>query len=254
MRRLIIADSHVGQSEGDARAMCRVIERASRRGIDEIIYLGDSFQYLIGMAKFWSPAVREVLGCWDFFHSKGGRIVLIEGNRDFFLGEEDLAPHIDHAAEVYEFRAGDQFIRLVHGDRVNEDDRQYLFWARVSKSRPAWMFARLLPRRIAVWIVESMEERLARSNKKYRYTKPVDDLRKAACSAWDEGVTLLLWGHFHSFWHIEDGGRLAMVVPAWLDHSTMLLVEENGEWAFVDNELNAMAVPEKAPERERCSR
>ncbi len=243
MRRLIIADSHVGQRPGDSTLMCKLLERAATQEIEEIVYLGDAFQYLIGMSKFWSPAVREVLGCWDRFREHGGRIVLIEGNRDFFLDEADLEKHVDRSGMMYEFSSGNQHIRLVHGDRVNQDDRQYLFWARFSKCRTARFFAHLLPRCIAVWIVDTMEQRLARSNKKYRFTKPVKELKREAQGAWREGISLMLWGHFHSFWETLDGPHRAMVVPAWLENSTALLIESNGDWALVDSKLNSVAMP-----------
>jgi len=243
MKRLIVADSHIGQRPFDSKMMCGLLERAAVQGVDEVIYLGDCFQYLIGMNKFWSPAVHEVLGCWDRFREQGGRIVLIEGNRDFFLDEADLKARVDQSGMSYQFSSGEQVVRLVHGDRVNQYDLQYLFWARFSKSYVARIFARLLPRRIAVWIVDSMERRLARSNKKYRYTKPVDDLKREAETAWRDGVSLMLWGHFHSHWQIEEGPRLALVVPAWLEYSIALLIEADGNWAVVDNEPNTVLMP-----------
>ena len=46
MKRLIIADSHVGQKRDDSRGMASLVERAEADGVGEIIYLGDAFQYL----------------------------------------------------------------------------------------------------------------------------------------------------------------------------------------------------------------
>ena len=47
MIRLIIADAHVGQRSRDAEEMSRLIGAAADAGVGELIYLGDSFQYLI---------------------------------------------------------------------------------------------------------------------------------------------------------------------------------------------------------------
>lgn len=253
MKRLVIADSHLGQGPGDPAKMCALLDRAADAGVGEVIYLGDSFHYLIGMAKFWSPTVREVLAGWDRIRDRGLRVVLIEGNRDFFLDDEDLVGHIDASCVRYEFTAGDTTYRLIHGDKVNRDDLQYLFWAGVSKSRIARLFAHLLPRRIAIWIVNTMENRLARSNRKFRYRKPVDDLRHEAELAWSEGVRVMLWGHFHTHWDHVNGDSLTMVVPAWLESSLALLVEADGRWSMVDDHLRPCAIPrntEHGEERE----
>ena len=237
VRRLIVADAHLGQRPGDAAVMVALLERAAAAGVGEVVYLGDGFQYLIGMSKFWTSAVRDVLAVWDRLRRQGVRVAVVEGNRDFFLDEPDLAGRLDWTGRCYEVAAGRRRFRLVHGDRVNRRDLQYRFWAAVSKSTVARWWARLLPRRVAVAIVRSMEARLATTNRRYRYVKPVADLRREAAAAWAEGVDVILWGHFHSLWEHREGQRLAMVVPGWLETRTGLLVEADGEWSWVGPSL-----------------
>ncbi len=237
MRRLVIADAHLGQSSGDVDAMCRMVDLAARRGFGEIVYLGDAFQYLLGMSTFWSGAVVRVLRSWDEARRRGVRLVLIEGNRDFFLDEPDLERRVDVATRIHRFEAGGVRYRLVHGDKVNRRDLQYRFWSTVSKSRPARLWARLLPRAVAVRIVETMEARLASTNRRFRYVKPVEDLRRDAQQAWAEGFHVVLWGHFHTPWEHRDGDRLAMVVPAWLETRVALAVEDDGGRRWLDPSL-----------------
>ncbi len=242
--RLIIADSHLGQRPRDAAEMCALVHRAADRGVGEVIYLGDTFQYLIGMPKFWTAAVREVLTAWDEVRARGVRVVLIEGNRDFFLDEPGLSERVDVVGRAYEFTAETRRYRLVHGDRVNLRDHQYRFWSAVSKSTVARLWARLLPTPIAVAIVTHMEARLAKTNRKFRYRKPVADFRRTAAEAWAEGFDVLLWGHFHTLWSIRDADRLAMVVPAWLETEGSLLVADDGTWQWVDTDLEPREIPE----------
>jgi UDP-2,3-diacylglucosamine pyrophosphatase LpxH len=237
MKRLIIADAHVGQSHGDAAAMCDHVRRAADSGFGEIIYLGDAFQYLIGMSKFWTTSVRRVLESWREIRSREVGIRLVEGNRDFFLDAADLEREVDWSGRRYEFTAGSTRYRLDHGDLVNSRDFQYLFWSRVSKSWPARLWARLLPRPVAVAIVRHMEARLAATNRKFRYRKPVEDLQRSAESAWDDGVEVLFWGHFHTAWRTGRDGRLAMVIPAWLENRCSVAVEADGSWRLVDLDL-----------------
>lgn len=221
--------------------MVSLVEEACRRQVGELIYLGDACQYLIGMTKFWTRGVREVLGAWAEARRHGVRVVLIEGNRDFFLDEPDLEPFRDEAVTSYEIRTDRTTVRMVHGDRINREDHRYLFWAAVSKSRLARLWARLLPRPIAVRIVETMERRLAETNRRFRYRKPVAALEAAARSAWADGVDLLLWGHFHTSWECRMEERLAMVVPAWLETGASLLIAGDGSWHFVDASLTPLA-------------
>ncbi len=237
MRRLVIADAHVGQRPGDVADMVSMLLEARSRAVTEIIYLGDGFQYLIGMSKFWTPSVLEVITTWRALRSEGVKIGIIEGNRDFFLDARDLRGEIDWSGPSREFNAGERRIRLVHGDKVNLRDLQYRFWSRFSKSAPARAWARLLPRSMANAIVRGMEARLAATNRRFRYHKPLASLRAAAEGAWSEGVDLLLWGHFHTTWWYRKDDRAAAVLPAWLETGRGALIEPDGTLTMVENNL-----------------
>ncbi|MCU0302822.1 MAG: hypothetical protein MUC56_02035 [Thermoanaerobaculales bacterium] len=237
MTRLIIADAHVGQRPGDVSDMVTMLCEAAGHGVTEVIYLGDGFQYLIGMSKFWTRGVRDVMATWRVLRAGGVRIGVVEGNRDFFLDEPELAAEIDWSAKVHDFTAGGRRFRLDHGDKVNLRDLQYRFWSTVSKSYPARVWARLLPERVAVAIVRSMEARLAETNRRFRYFKPLASLRRAAVQAWSDGIEVLLWGHFHDGWSFRWDDRTAVILPAWLDTGRALLVDRAGHAAMVEKNL-----------------
>jgi UDP-2,3-diacylglucosamine pyrophosphatase LpxH len=186
-----------------------------------------------------------MLAVWDEIRAEGVRIVLVEGNRDFFLDEPELAAHHDGAFLTYEFDAGPKRFRLTHGDRVNRKDRKYLFWRMISKCGVSRRAARALPRRIAVTIVRKMEARLARTNRRFRYHKPVEALTAEAAKAWGDGVDVLFWGHFHTPWRCASEGRVALVVPAWLETGLGVLVEPSGPWRLVENTLTPPSKPLK---------
>ena len=82
VKRLIIADCHIGQGIDDAAAMGALVRRAASEGVAEVVYLGDAFQYLIGISKFWTSSVHEVIESWREVRRQGVRIVVIEGNRE----------------------------------------------------------------------------------------------------------------------------------------------------------------------------
>lgn len=215
--------------------MVSVVERAASSGVGEVIYLGDCFQYLIGMSKFWTNRVVTVLEAWQRARSSGMRIGIVEGNRDFFLDAPELAAKIDWSARQHEFASGGRRYRLVHGDLVNRRDLQYRFWSSVSKSAVARLWARLLPRSAAVAIVRRMEAHLAETNRKFRYTKPIADLERSARKAWAEGIGTVFWGHFHTPWRCSDGDHEALIIPAWLETRSSVMVDGDGRWALVDD-------------------
>jgi len=164
-------------------------------------------------------------------------IGIVEGNRDFFLDAPDLAAEIDWSARVREFDSGGRRYRLVHGDLVNRRDFQYRFWSTISKSGVARVWAGLLPRAAAVAIVRRMEAHLATTNRKFRYTKPIADLERSAAEAWADGVRTVFWGHFHSPWMCWDGDHEALIIPAWLENRSSVLVRADGGWSLVDDFL-----------------
>ena len=243
VKRLIIADAHVGQGKNDVDAMCTELRLAAANGVGEVIYLGDAFQYLIGMSKFWTSGLREVMTTWREIRGSGVRLIVVEGNRDFFLDESDLADEIDWSGRIYEFSAAGTRYRLDHGDLVNPRDFQYRFWSRISKSTVARLWARLLPQAVAVAIVRRMEAHLAKTNRKFRYTKPIADLTRAAEKAWQEGVDVLFWGHFHTHWKCRNGDRSAHIIPAWLETRCGVMVEPNGKWNWINSHLGPCGLP-----------
>lgn len=237
VKRLIIADAHVGQRAGDVEDMISMLLKAHDLGVMEIIYLGDGFQYLIGMSKFWTRPVTEVMSVWRRLRGAGVRIGVVEGNRDFFLDAPELAAEIDWSGTAVEFTAGARRCRLVHGDKVNLRDLQYRFWSRLSKCAPARLWARLLPRPVAVGIVRTMEARLAETNRRFRYHRPLASLRRAAEAAWTEGVDLVVWGHFHAAWEYAVDDRAAVILPAWLDTGRAALLDDRGRGVLVEKNL-----------------
>jgi UDP-2,3-diacylglucosamine pyrophosphatase LpxH len=175
---------------------------------------------------------------WRHVRRHGVRIAVIEGNRDFFLDEPDLAAEIDWSGRRYVFSSGERRFLLDHGDLVNRRDLQYRFWSTVSKSSIALVWARLLPQSLAVAIVRYMEAHLATTNRRFRYAIPTEDLRRHAKEAWEDGIDVLFWGHFHAFWEHREADRLAMILPAWLDSRSGVLVQPDGRWHCVDTDLD----------------
>src|SRR5664280_179320 len=230
--RAVLADLHVGQVPGDLDRFLATVAGLERRGAGEVVFLGDLFRALVGFSRFWDATVRRGLEELAALRRTGVRVVMVEGNRDFFLDAADLDPFRDASGSVHSFVAGGRRFLLEHGDLVNRRDRSYLFWRAVSKSSPARVWARLLPRRLAQRIVLGTESRLKETNFTYRRRLPAAELTAAAERHFAAGVDVVLWGHFHRAWKLERGRREAHVVPEWLETGAVVWIDGDGSLAI----------------------
>lgn len=230
--RAIVADLHLGQRQGDMRAFAGTLDAVRERGASELVLLGDVFKALVGFSRFWDEPVKEGLALLAGLRTAGVRVVMVEGNRDFFLDSPELTPYRDSAGLVHSFVAGNRRFLCEHGDTINRRDHFYLFWRSISKSGAARLWARLLPRRLAQRIVLSTESQLAQTNFAHRRSMPVRFLEHAAAQHFAAGVDVVVWGHFHRHWSLISGHREALVLPAWQDSGTVAWVDARGNVAI----------------------
>jgi UDP-2,3-diacylglucosamine pyrophosphatase LpxH len=230
--RAVLADLHVGQVPGDLDRFLATIAALERRGVGEVVFLGDLFRALVGFSRFWDATTRRGLDELAALRRTGVRVVMVEGNRDFFLDVPELDAFRDASGNVHSFVAGGRRFLLEHGDLINRRDRSYLFWRTVSKSAAARVWAHLVPRRLAQRIVFGAESRLKETNFTYRAQLPIADLTAAAERHFAAGVDVVLWGHFHRAWKLERGRRAAYVVPGWLETGAVVWVGGDGSLAI----------------------
>ncbi len=247
MNRAVLADLHLGQRDGDTERFALAVEEIMSRGVDEVTLLGDFCVALVGFPHFWDEVVEASLAQLGRLRAAGVKVILVEGNRDFFLQEPALASFVTAAGPAHSFAAGGRRFLLEHGDLVNRHDRRYLFWRSVSKSRLARLWARMLPGAFARRVVHATEERLRRTNFSYRVALPVTQLEAKAQRHFAAGIDVLLLGHFHRPWRFVRDGREAYVLPGWLESGTILWVGAGGELAlgrpegeqFVDSQVTS---------------
>jgi UDP-2,3-diacylglucosamine pyrophosphatase LpxH len=226
--RAVLADLHLGQFENDLERFGGVIGELAEAGVGEVVFLGDLFRTLVGFPRFWGAEVRCGLGELGRLRRAGVRIVLVEGNRDFFLDRHELDPFRDACGISHSFAAGGRRFLLEHGDLINASDFRYRAWRALSKSAPARVWAKLLPHRLAGRIVSRTEQRLSRTNFSYRKTLPEEALTRAARRHFAAGVHEVMWGHFHEPFVVTERGCVARVVPGWLAFGTVMLVHPDG--------------------------
>ena len=215
MRIALLADSHLSGPGGPAGPLVEQLAALPAQGCGRLVLMGDVFQTWIGNPHFETEDVRAVVAALRDLRRRGVRIEYVEGNRDFFLKDSIYADAFDAVVLETSFTVEGVRYLAVHGDGLNDRDRQYLFWRWLSKSRPVRFLVFHIPRRLAHWLVQSTERRLSRTNFKHRAAVPEEAIRRYAERRLAEGHDVLLLGHFHEArtWTVE-GGEVRLM-DAW---------------------------------------
>lgn len=196
-RVAVIADSHLGGPGGDGAELCAQLDALPGQGVDFLVLLGDIFHVWVGSRRFETAEVRRVLPHLRALRQAGIRVDYVEGNRDFFLAGSPYEDAFDHITLETSFEIGGRKVLAVHGDGLNDRDRQYHFWRWLSKSPPSRFFILNLPGPIARRAVHTTERRLAQTNFRHRKRVPEGPIRRYGERRFAEGYDQLLVGHFH---------------------------------------------------------
>jgi len=217
----VIADSHLGCGGpgGPPEPFVEQLDGLPARGCRRLVLLGDVFHVWVGQRSFETPEVRQVLDACDRLRAAGVKLHYVEGNRDFFIARGPYARHFDTVGDELAFEVGGVRYLAVHGDGLNDRDRQYLFWRWLSKSLPVRLAVRFLPGPLARRIMHSTEGQLAETNFKHRDRLPEEPIRAYGRRRLAEGYDVLLLGHFHEprSWQV-DGGEIRLVDAWFHDH------------------------------------
>ncbi|HEX9732977.1 MAG TPA: UDP-2,3-diacylglucosamine diphosphatase [Thermoanaerobaculia bacterium] len=213
----VIADAHLGGPGGEAGPLVAQLAELPRRGCRHLVLLGDMFHVWVGSARFETPEIRAVVPALRELRERGVAIDYVEGNRDFFLAGGPYASLFDRLGTEVAFEAGGRRYLAVHGDGLNDRDRQYLFWRRLSKSAPSRLLMLNLPGPLARRAVGSTERRLAKTNFKHKARVPEEAIVRYGERRLAAGHDVLLLGHFHEprTWRVA-GGEIRLL-DAWFN-------------------------------------
>jgi len=229
----VIGDSHIGLAPGSDVPMVAWLERLQALSPRALYLNGDLFHYLIAHPKFVTAAVESVFARFRRLREAGTEIHYVEGNRDFFLRGSFAEAAVTDVANEYAFSAGHRRYLIVHGDMINDRDYPYRFWRRASKNPISKFSIRLIPKQTARRFVDGVEQRLARSNFKHKSRLPVEQMTRYADRRAREGVTDIVFGHFHEKVILPGEKATVTVLPAWFDNQEAMVIDpQRGDFSF----------------------
>ena len=231
--RAVFADCHVGRRPDDDGPFLEALERAAARGASEITLLGDVFHYFIAHPKFETPAIRRFLEKVESLRGRGVPVTYVEGNREFFLRGSYVEGYFRKVCDEEEFVEGGRRFFLTHGDLLNDRDIPYRFWRFLSKNPVSRASIALIPKRAGNRFVWKVEARLYRSNFKHKKRLPVEMIRGFASKRVEEGVDVILLGHFHRSWTEQVGPGRVEILPAFVEERKWMEIGEDGSTALV---------------------
>ena len=222
---IIIGDSHIGLGDGGEARIVAWLDRLQLLRPRALYLNGDLFHYFIAHTKFFTPAIGKVFERLAALRDGGVAVHYVEGNRDFFLRGSFAEKAVTDVGLEYELSAGRRKYLIVHGDMINDRDLPYRFWRSVSKSPLSKFGINLIPRGAARRLVDSVESRLSRSNFKHKSRLPVELMSAYARKRSLEGITDIVFGHFHEKIVMDGGPATLTVLPPWYETGEAMIID-----------------------------
>ena len=229
----LVADSHLGDRQADPAAFVAMLEKLPKARM--VVLMGDLFQVWLAYPKFWDTPTRNVLQALQAVRDKGVQVVMIQGNREFFLPASIKEAHrrglpfdrVVPGAMVLDW-AGRK-LGLAHGDLANRHDTSYLKWRRFSRSTAfEWAF-RLMPGHLARRLSRELERILSGTNTELKISYPAEELAAFAAAVLP-GLDGFFIGHFHREETLKADGQQAVlrIVPDWMGTRTVFRLDSGG--------------------------
>ena len=237
--RYFIADLHLDGCDNERAANFRALlkrlgDEARSRPI-ELYILGDLFEfwyeYRSKLFEVYAADLRALTSAWE----AGVKIFLFFGNRDFAYGK-----YVNRRFGATVLGDGQQItlhdsrkIWMEHGDLLCTEDRRYLRFRKVIRSRPARVLFFMMPWAMARRTIERIRKR-STADKVRKSAKEVDVNHAAARARLEQTSSrLLLCGHTHRPCSEDLGAGLRLIVlPPWCEQAAGFVDDERGFRAF----------------------
>ncbi|MCX7978507.1 MAG: UDP-2,3-diacylglucosamine diphosphatase [Bdellovibrionaceae bacterium] len=242
MESWFLSDIHLKSvNERSGRTLLRFLSDlldSKKSGV--LFLLGDIFDLWVSDHAVFIRRFYPLIEKLKELRAERWEIHYFEGNHDLHLKpyfEDQLGFHV-HTGPEY-FHLGSLVVRCEHGDQINAEDKAYLRYRALVRSKPLEILAHHVPGK--VWDVLgttlSAESRKRSSvYRRDRHDELVNIIRSHARKAWhSKNFDLIVSGHMHirdDYAFMEGEKKIRSVnLGSWLDEPTALhLTSEGLSW------------------------
>jgi UDP-2,3-diacylglucosamine hydrolase len=232
MNLLVTSDLHLSPASTNRNAeFLKFLESALRDG-DEVLIVGDLFDLWFGRQELTFHYQKELLSRIRELVRKGLVIDYVEGNRDFGIVKYEGELFRKVSRHALQRRWGDFQVYAEHGDLINQDDIPYRTWRAITRNRVSFFLLDHLPASLLLSLSARIEEKLRRTNVKYKSSYPEEMCRKFCETRFQEGADLVIVGHFHVEREVslQAGERSVLFynLPGWEQGLRYLVIPQQG--------------------------
>ncbi len=220
MKAIFIADAHLKDKEDPYQhKLVRLLKENIAQEIDSLFILGDLFEFWTGDHPILRREYSEVLESLENLKKMGKRIVYLEGNHDFLLGDffkKELRAEIFQDYHIESING--QSVYLAHGDFANRKDIPYLFLRKLLRSFLFRFILKVIPFGF-IWRTGNFFASLGQNNWGEPDRKIKEGLRNFAESQFKNNINIVILAHLHfpEFLKVNYNGRecLYLNVGGW---------------------------------------
>ena len=221
MRAVFLADAHLRRPEDrNYRALLTFLAGLEGK-TDQLIILGDLFEFIIGYPVREFPHYRPVLDGLLSLKAAGTRIIYCEGNHDFHLGSfftETLGAQVHPGPAIIDL-AGKRTL-ICHGDQINRGELSSRMLRALFHGPIVKALIPIVPASFACLIADRLGRRSisGRAKKKRRVDTRAMLIRGYAAEWFGKGCAAVVTGHFHlPFLETsDDGSHTLLSMGEWI--------------------------------------
>jgi UDP-2,3-diacylglucosamine hydrolase len=227
-RLLAISDLHLGPATQERSTIfLEFLERALKKG-DEVWILGDLFDLWFGWQDLTFAYQASILQRMVELKNAGLRMNYVEGNRDFGIAKLQGVIFEHVCGRSISLHRNSRLLHLEHGDLVNRKDRTYRLWRTITKNPVSYFIINSLPSAVLLKSALKLEQKLKKTNLKFRLNYPVEESEKFSMQEFRKGADLVIIGHFHRqkliAYEFEGKTRFFCNLPGWEEGFQYLVI------------------------------
>ncbi|MCX7829676.1 MAG: metallophosphoesterase [Acidobacteria bacterium] len=223
----MIADPHLREGENEEKKLfLEFLNNFSASECSKLVILGDLFSHWIATKKGTTNFQKEIL---EELNKIEKEIIFLSGNRDYFIEELKNSPFTFSGSTYKEKLPSLKIVHFEHGETINLEDRQYLIWSAVSRTNAVKSLIQALPCKIVEKVGKRAEKSLSETNIEHKSDIPFTHLKRYAESLQEEGVDIIVLGHFHKRLSFDLNGIKIEVVDKFFPKGSYCVMDGEGE-------------------------